>query len=57
MYLKKNTVHCIKSFEYLCSQRKSAEDLKKSLESVVIPIFCSAHTVADDDKKAKLSKV
>ena len=39
------------------SARKNAEDLKKSLETVVTPVFCSAHSTADDEKKQKLVKV
>ena len=40
-----------------CSVRKNAEDLKKSLEAVVIPIFCSTHIGAGADNQGKLKKV
>lgn len=42
---------------FVFSQRKNAEDIRKCIENVVVPIFCTAHAGADDDKKAKLSKV
>ncbi|XP_037904619.1 calcium homeostasis endoplasmic reticulum protein isoform X2 [Hermetia illucens] len=37
--------------------RKNANDLKACLENVVIPMFCSAEMIANDDQKAKLCKL
>ncbi|XP_055840816.1 calcium homeostasis endoplasmic reticulum protein isoform X2 [Episyrphus balteatus] len=37
--------------------RKNANDLKNSLENVVIPMFCSAKLIATNDQKGKLSKL
>ncbi|GIY43811.1 calcium homeostasis endoplasmic reticulum protein [Caerostris extrusa] len=37
--------------------RKNADDLKKILESVVVPIFCSTSIGVDNDKQQKLSKL
>ncbi|XP_055910093.1 calcium homeostasis endoplasmic reticulum protein isoform X2 [Eupeodes corollae] len=37
--------------------RKNANDLKNSLENVVIPMFCSAQLIASNDQKGKLSKL
>lgn len=37
--------------------RKNANDLKNSLENVVIPMFCSAQLIATSDQKVKLSKL
>lgn len=37
--------------------RKNADDLKEALEKVLVPMFCSAMTVASDDQKSKLDKV
>ncbi len=39
------------------SMRKHAEELKQSLESVAVEMFCGAHTSANDDQKAKLAKL
>ncbi|XP_073842021.1 SR-related CTD associated factor 6 [Musca autumnalis] len=37
--------------------RKNANDLKNSLENVVIPMFCSADLIANTDQRAKLTKL
>ncbi|XP_075160073.1 SR-related CTD associated factor 6 [Haematobia irritans] len=37
--------------------RKNANDLKNSLENVVIPMFCSADLIATTDQRAKLTKL
>ena len=45
---------------HLCSAdsvRKNAEDLRASLEQVVIPVFCKTHNSAGVDGKQKLDKV
>lgn len=40
-----------------CSVRKNADDLKEALQKVLVPMFCSAMTIASDDQKSKLDKV
>ncbi|KAI8123535.1 hypothetical protein FF38_07761 [Lucilia cuprina] len=37
--------------------RKNANDLKNSLENVVIPMFCSADLIATTEQRAKLTKL
>lgn len=44
-------------FLFFSSVRKNADDLKEALEKVLVPMFCSAMTVASDDQKSKLDKV
>lgn len=39
------------------SIRKSEKILKISLESIIVPMFCSAMMRANEDQKSKLSKV
>ncbi|KAG1668399.1 Calcium homeostasis endoplasmic reticulum protein [Nymphon striatum] len=39
------------------SVRKNNEDLKKALDSVVIPVFCNANIGADEEREKKLSKL
>ncbi|KAK3090307.1 hypothetical protein FSP39_010801 [Pinctada imbricata] len=41
---------------FVFSVRKNASELKTSLEKVVVPIFCTASTGIDEDKKQKLIK-
>jgi len=41
----------------LFSIRKSEKILKTSLESIIVPMFCSAMMRANEDQKSKLSKV
>jgi len=49
IYLVNDTVHhCI---------RKSEKILKTSLESIIVPMFCSAMMRANEDQKSKLSKL
>lgn len=42
---------------FIYSARKNSEDLKKALESVVVPMFCSASMNVTDEQMAKLNKV
>ncbi|KAK4325591.1 hypothetical protein Pmani_003834 [Petrolisthes manimaculis] len=37
--------------------RKNADDLKEALQKVLVPMFCSAMTIASDDQKSKLDKL
>lgn len=39
------------------SARKNAEDLKKALEIVVVPMFCNASMDVTEEQMAKLNKV
>jgi hypothetical protein len=39
------------------SARKNAEDLKKALEEVVVPMFCNTSIGITDDQQTKLNKV
>ena len=39
------------------SQRKNAENLKQSLEEIVVAVFCTSLVGAGDIQKAKLNKV
>lgn len=39
------------------SIRKSETVLKMSLESIIVPMFCSAMMRANEDQKSKLNKV
>jgi calcium homeostasis ER protein len=39
------------------SARKNAEDLKKALEEVVVPMFCSTSIGITEDQQTKLNKV
>ncbi|XP_035793948.1 calcium homeostasis endoplasmic reticulum protein-like [Anopheles albimanus] len=49
IYLVNDVIHhCI---------RKNAEELKKCLESAVIPMFCNAQITANDEQRMKLSKL
>ncbi|VVC27081.1 Hypothetical protein CINCED_3A014895 [Cinara cedri] len=49
IYLVNDTVHhCI---------RKSEKVLKTSLESIIVPMFCSAMMRANEDQKSKLNKL
>ena len=42
---------------WFCSLRKNADDLRKALESIVIPVFSTAFKYGTDDKRQKLLKV
>lgn len=42
---------------YYCSLRRNADELKKALEDVVIPMFCTAALNVNDDQQQKLQKV
>jgi hypothetical protein len=42
---------------YQNSVRKNAEELKKDLERVVVPMFCNASVNVSEDQLAKLNKV
>lgn len=44
-------------FNFFFSIRKSEKILKTSLESIIVPMFCSAMMRANEDQKTKLSKV
>lgn len=44
-------------FDLIFSIRKSEKVLKTSLESIIVPMFCSAMMRANEDQKSKLSKV
>ena len=39
------------------SARKNAEELKKALETVVVPMFCNASMDVTEEQMAKLNKV
>jgi len=39
------------------SVRKSADELKKALESVVVPMFCNTYLGVTEEQQAKLNKV
>ena len=39
------------------SLRRNADDLRKSLESIVVPLFCISQLAADEDRQNKLKKV
>jgi calcium homeostasis ER protein len=41
----------------MSSARKNAEDLKKALEAVVVPMFCSTSIGITEDQQTKLNKV
>ncbi len=37
--------------------RKGDDNLKRSLDKVIVPIFCCTFNEADDEKQQKLTKV
>ena len=39
------------------SLRRNADDLRKSLETVVIPLFCMSQLAVDEERQTKLKKV
>ena len=39
------------------SARKNAEDLKKALEEVVVPMFCNTSIGITEEQQTKLNKV
>jgi len=45
------------SFLLCVSLRRNADDLRKSLESVVVPLFCISQLAVDEEKQTKLAKV
>ena len=42
---------------WFTSLRRNADDLRKSLESVVIPLFCISQLAVDEERQNKLKKV
>lgn len=42
---------------FFFSIRKSEKMVKVSLESIIVPMFCSAMMRANEDQKSKLNKV
>ncbi|KAI8521523.1 hypothetical protein Bbelb_012770 [Branchiostoma belcheri] len=54
--LKLHLIYLINDVLHHCV-RKQAEDLKQSLQSVVVPIFSSAQIGAEEEKQQKLTKL
>lgn len=53
---KLHIVYLVNDVLHHCA-RKSANELKDALESVVVPMFCDASMGATDEQKAKLDKL
>jgi len=49
--------YCIFDFYKIYSARKNAEDLKKALEEVVVPMFCNTSIGITEEQQTKLNKV
>ena len=54
--LRLHLIYLINDLLHHC-QRKNAEELKESLEEVVVPLFCKSFVGAEDNKKQKLTKL
>jgi len=48
---------CTFDFCKMYSARKNAEDLKKALEEVVVPMFCNTSIGITEEQQTKLNKV
>ncbi|XP_017080873.1 calcium homeostasis endoplasmic reticulum protein [Drosophila eugracilis] len=53
---KLHLIYLVNDILHHC-MRKNINDLKNSLENVVIPMFCSADLIASDDQRQKLAKL
>jgi len=49
--------YCTFDFYKMYSARKNAEDLKKALEEVVVPMFCNTSIGITEEQQTKLNKV
>ena len=50
--------HQLQCLVLLClSLRRNADDLRKSVESVVVPLFCISQLAVDEERQNKLKKV
>lgn len=54
--LRLHLIYLINDLLHHC-QRKNADNLKLQLGDIVVPVFCTAHVGAGEDKKAKLNKL
>lgn len=55
-YLNQSRSECNQCMK-MCSARKNAEDLKKALEAVVVPMFCNTSIGITEEQQTKLNKV
>ncbi|XP_026483006.1 calcium homeostasis endoplasmic reticulum protein-like [Ctenocephalides felis] len=55
---KLHIIYLVNDVLHHCA-RKNAEELKKCLENVVVPMYCNAHSMADitEEQQAKLDKL
>ncbi|XP_017059048.1 calcium homeostasis endoplasmic reticulum protein isoform X2 [Drosophila ficusphila] len=53
---KLHLIYLVNDILHHC-MRKNINDLKNSLENVVIPMFCSAELIASNDQRQKLAKL
>ncbi|XP_013136213.1 PREDICTED: calcium homeostasis endoplasmic reticulum protein isoform X2 [Papilio polytes] len=53
---KLHIIYLVNDVLHHCA-RKNAEDLKKNLENVVVPMFCNASIAVTEEQEAKLNKL
>uniref|UniRef100_A0A1B6L2Y7 CID domain-containing protein n=1 Tax=Graphocephala atropunctata TaxID=36148 RepID=A0A1B6L2Y7_9HEMI len=55
---KLHIIYLVNDILHHCARKNSGEELKKSLEGVVVPMFCNAASMnATEEQKAKLNKL